>query len=103
MKINYVGEQLLWGQLGHFFVVLAFVTAIFSVIANVFRVRNPLDSSGWKITARSLYITHAVAVFGIFTTLLLMLISHRFEYQYVWQHSKRDMPMNYVLACLWEG
>jgi cytochrome c-type biogenesis protein CcmF len=103
MKINYVGEQLLWGQLGHFFVVLAFVTAVFSVIANVFRVKNPVDQSAWKITARSLYITHAVAVFGIFTTLLLMLISHRFEYQYVWQHSKRDMPMNYVLACLWEG
>ncbi|HET6992171.1 MAG TPA: cytochrome c biogenesis protein CcsA, partial [Bacteroidia bacterium] len=103
MKINYVGEQLLWGQLGHFFVVLAFVTAVFSVIANVLRVRNPIDNAGWKITARSLYITHAVAVIGIFVTLLLMIISHRFEYQYVWQHSKRDMRMNYVLACLWEG
>jgi cytochrome c-type biogenesis protein CcmF len=33
----------------------------------------------------------------------MMVISHRFEYQYVWQHSKRDMPMNYVLACMWEG
>ena len=21
----------------------------------------------------------------------------------MWQHSKRDMPMNYVLACIWEG
>lgn len=99
----YQGEQLLWGQLGHFFVVLAFVTALFSVIANIFRTYNKSLDPGWKITARGLYIIHAISVIGIFLTLLLMLINHRFEYQYVWQHSKRDMPMNYVLACLWEG
>lgn len=29
MEINYIGEQTLWGELGHFFVVLAFVTAFF--------------------------------------------------------------------------
>ncbi len=103
MDIDYQGEQLLWGQLGHFFVVLAFVTALFSVVANIFRTYNKSLDPGWKITARSLYIIHAISVIGIFTTLLLMLITHRFEYQYVWQHSKRDMPMNYVLACLWEG
>jgi cytochrome c-type biogenesis protein CcmF len=101
--MKYAGEQLLWGQLGHFFVVLAFVTAVFSVVANIFRTYNKSLDPGWKITARGLYLTHAFAVFGIFITLLSMLIVHRFEYQYVWQHSKRDMPMNYVLACLWEG
>jgi cytochrome c-type biogenesis protein CcmF len=103
--VDYAGEQPVWGQLGHFFVVLAFVTAIFSVVANLLRIRatDLATTQGWKITARSLYITHAAAVFGIFLTLLLMLIYHRFEYQYVWQHSKRDMSMNYVLACLWEG
>lgn len=99
----YKGENLLWGQMGHFFVVLAFVTALFSVIANIFRTYDKSLNTGWKITARGLYALHAVAVIGIFVTLLGMLIAHRFEYQYVWQHSKRDMKMNYVLACLWEG
>ncbi|MDQ3108438.1 MAG: cytochrome c biogenesis protein CcsA, partial [Bacteroidota bacterium] len=99
----YQGEQLFWGQLGHFFVVLAFVTAVFSVVANIFRTYNKSLDPGWKITARGLYIIHAISVIGIFVTLLLMIVYHRFEYQYVWQHSKRDMKMNYVLACLWEG
>jgi cytochrome c-type biogenesis protein CcmF len=99
----YKGEQLLWGQLGHFFVVLAVVTAIFSVIANYCRTKDLAKNEGWKITARGLYLTHAFAVFGIFITLLLMVFNHRFEYQYVWQHSKRDMSMNYILACIWEG
>lgn len=105
--INYIGEQPLWGQVGHLFVVLAFVTAVFSVIANIFRTNASMkglaEMDSWKKTARAFYITHAIAVFGIFVTLLMMVIRHRFEYQYVWQHSKREMPMNYVLACIWEG
>lgn len=107
MDIEYIGEQPLWGEMGHFFVVLAFVTALFSVVANALRTRSSMqnlaDADGWKITCRGLYLAHAFAVIGIFLTLLLMLINHRFEYQYVWQHSKRDMPMNYILASLWEG
>lgn len=103
MEIEYIGEQAWWGQLGHFSVIAAFVTAIFGVVAAYFRVKsNPLDDT-WKSTARLLYIAHTVSVLSIFFTLLLMLISHRFEYQYVWQHSKRDLNMNYILAALWEG
>ncbi|HLG02423.1 MAG TPA: cytochrome c biogenesis protein CcsA [Bacteroidia bacterium] len=91
--------------MGHLFVVIAFITALFSVVANLMRVRvgESPAADGWKLTARSLYYAHAFAVIGIFVTLLLMLINHRFEYQYVWQHSKRDMSMNYILASLWEG
>lgn len=103
MEIEYIGEQAWWGQLGHYSVVAAFVTAIFGVIAAFFRVRsNPLTDE-WKSTQRILYIAHTVSVLSIFFTLLLMLINHRFEYQYVWQHSKRDLNMNYILAALWEG
>jgi len=103
MEIEYIGEQALWGQVGHFSVIIAFVTAIFGVVASYFRVKtNDLDGK-WKTTARLLYGAHVIAVISIFTTLLLMLINHRFEYQYVWQHSKRDLNMNYILAALWEG
>lgn len=101
--MKYIGEQPLWGQLGHFFVVLAFVTAIFTVVANFCRVKKIGNDDGWKFTARSLYFVHAFAVIGIFVTLLLMIIYHRFEYYYPWKHSKSDMSMNYVLACIWEG
>ncbi len=103
MEIEYIGEQALWGQIGHLSVVIAFVTAIFGVVASYFRVKsNDLDGK-WKTTARMIYGAHTIAVVSIFATLLLMLINHRFEYQYVWQHSKRDLNMNYILAALWEG
>lgn len=103
MDIEYIGEQAWWGHLGHFSVIIAFVTAIFGVAAAYFRIKsNPLDDK-WKNTQRLLYGLHTLSVLSIFFTLLLMLISHRFEYQYVWQHSKRDLNMNYILAALWEG
>ncbi|MFN8712591.1 MAG: cytochrome c biogenesis protein CcsA [Bacteroidota bacterium] len=104
MEIDYAGEQPLWGIIGHGSVVLAFVTAIFSAIVNFLRTRpNPLAEDQWRKPARIIYYTHFIAVAAIFATLFLMIWNHRFEYQYVWQHSKRDMAMNYILACLWEG
>lgn len=103
MEIEYIGEQAWWGHLGHFSVVAAFVTAIFGVIASYFRVRTNDLEGKWKATARILYYAHTAAVLSIFFTLLLMMFNHRFEYQYVWQHSKLDMNMNYILAALWEG
>ena len=103
MEIDYIGEQAWWGQLGHLSVIVAFVTAICGVVAAYFRVKSdPLDD-GWKKTARWLYLAHTISVLSIFITLLLMMINHRFEYQYIWQHSKRDLNMNYILAAIWEG
>lgn len=102
-SIDYIGEQAWWGQLGHALVIVAFVTAFFSALINYFRTKSPEHNETWKGTARLFFNIHALAVVGIFLTLFLMLINHRFEYQYVWQHSKRDLSMNYILACLWEG
>ncbi len=103
MEIEYIGEQAWWGQLGHLFVVAACVTSIFGVVAAALRVKsNPLDDK-WKSTARGLYIAHSVSVLGIFFTLLLMMINHRFEYHYVWDHTKSSMSMKYILAAMWEG
>ncbi|GAB4135236.1 MAG: cytochrome c biogenesis protein CcsA [Bacteroidia bacterium] len=101
--IAYIGEQTWWGQTGHTLVIVSFITALFAFITNLVRTRSEAQNLQWQTTSRRFFYIHALAVIGIFTTLLMMLIYHRFEYQYVWQHSKRDMSMNYVLACLWEG
>jgi cytochrome c-type biogenesis protein CcmF len=102
-NIDYIGEQPLWGQIGHLSVLIAFVTALFGVAASIIRTKSEDLDGKWKTTSRMLYGAHVIAVVSIFMTLLLMLINHRFEYQYVWQHSKRDLNMNYILAALWEG
>jgi cytochrome c-type biogenesis protein CcmF len=104
MPDSYSGEQLIYGQFGHSMVILACVTAFIGALSFFMRVRTSGETQQrWHQISITLFSFHLVAVVGIFADLLLMLFNHRFEYQYVWQHSRRDMNMNYILACLWEG
>ncbi|MBR9859274.1 cytochrome c biogenesis protein CcsA [bacterium] len=97
--ILYEGEHLFIGNLGHFLVVLAFVSAIASGILYLFSKDNKLN----KNLARGTFILHALSVFGIFITLFVIIQNHYFEYQYAYQHSSRELPMKYLVSCFWEG
>ncbi len=100
--INYIGEHLLPGKVGNFFVFLSFVAAIVAFISYVFS-SSPKADHSWKIIARSAFRIHSFSVLGIMGTLFYMLLNHYFEYQYVWEHSSKDMPSIYMLSCFWEG
>ena len=103
MQIEYIGEHLLPGYLGNFFVVLSFVASALSFVAYYFSVKqNELENS-WKNIARTGFILHMFSVLGIMSTLFYMIFNHYFEYQYVWQHSSKALPMRYMLSCFWEG
>jgi cytochrome c-type biogenesis protein CcmF len=97
--IEYVGERLWAGQLGHVFVTLSFVAALLSFISFWLSTK---DVSFIKL-ARISFFVHGFSVIGIAGTLFFMLFNHFFEYQYVWQHSNTDMSMKYILSCFWEG
>lgn len=95
-----------FGQLGHFFVILAFVAAVVATIGYFFAARNENNqpvSAAWHRLGRGAFYTHAAAILGIVITLFLMIFNHHFEYQYVWQHSSMDLPVKYILSCFWEG
>lgn len=82
MDIDYIGEQAWWGQLGHYSVITAFVTAIFGVIASVFRVRgNDADSLPEpRLTfSRLVYVLYSAYIVGIFVTLPLRLLGRKPE------------------------
>ncbi len=103
MEIQYIGEHLIPGKVGHFFIVLSFTAALLSTIAYFFASReNNLDPI-WKKTGRIAFLTHGFSVFAIMGTLFYMILNHYFEYQYVWQHSSRSLPLRYMLSCFWEG
>lgn len=98
--ITYVGEHLRIGNLGHFFVVLAFVSALLSAI---FYVKAKDDSAVEKKIGRWLFATHAFSVFGVFVTLFLIIQNHYFEYAYAYEHSSLKLPLRYMVSCFWEG
>ena len=105
MEINYVGEHVLWGQFGHLFTILSFVGALIAAISYTFGAReaNLKEQAYWQRLARIGFHIHSAAVIGIIGTLFWMLFNHYFEFHYVWQHSNKEMPMQYILSCFWEG
>ena len=93
------------GQTGHFLVLLALVGAAWSAVCYWLSVREKdlTSSLEWRRMARWGFLTHAASIAGMVLVLFFMIFGHHFEYQYVWQHSSRDLPMKYILSCFWEG
>lgn len=103
--MNYIGEHLLPGQLGHFFIVLALVSALVATIAYVKSTNAvlPEDERNWKKLGRWAFGTNAVSILSVFALLIYILATHKFEYYYAWNHSSLDMNPEYLLAAFWEG
>lgn len=102
---QFIGEHLLPGQLGHLFVIVAFVAALFSSFSYFQAARQETLASGdtWRKLARWGFIIQAAAIAGIFISLYYIISQHLFEYNYAWKHSSRGLQVKYLLACFWEG
>lgn len=88
------------GQLGHVFVIIAFVTSILASIA-FFLGRN--QESTWSTFGSRVFYAHSIAVLGIIGTLFYLITNHYFEYHYVFSHSSKILPVYYQISCFWEG
>jgi cytochrome c-type biogenesis protein CcmF len=103
--MNYIGEYLLPGQLGHFFVVLSFVASLLATFAYIKSTRSSLENetAGWKKFARIAFLVQCVSVFTAFALVYYIISHHRFEYNYAWSHSSKSLSREYLLSCIWEG
>lgn len=103
--MDYIGEHLLPGQLGHFLVLLSFVASLIATIAYVKSANAMLvnDAISWKRLGRLAFIVDGFAIFSIFGLLLFIIATHKFEYYYAYNHSSKALNFNYLLSCIWEG
>lgn len=115
--MNYIGEHLLPGKLGHFFLLLSFVSSIGATVSYFLSVRtgrklaagnwqdlaNDAATTQWKKLGRLFFFAEVVSVFAVFAILYYIISNHFFEYKYVWQHSSRSLESEYLLSCFWEG
>ncbi len=103
--MNYIGEHLLPGQLGHFFILLSLVSSVGATVAYFLHVqaKDNLQKTGWRKLARLFFFAEVISVFAIFGILYYIISNHYFEYKYVWQHSSRSLEPKYLLSCFWEG
>ncbi len=101
MDIAFIGEELIWGKLGNMLIMLAFTASLLSSFSYLIALRTGENS--WKTIARSSFAVHTISIFGIIGLIFYLVVGHRFEYHYVWEHSNTAMPLKYIFACFWEG
>jgi len=115
--MEFIGEHLLPGKLGHFFLLLSLVSSIGATACYFLSVQKSrrvstglrqdpaLSSSAeqWKKLARIFFITEVISVFAVFGLLFYIISNHYFEYKYAWQHSSKSLESKYLLSCFWEG
>ena len=113
MDIQFVGEHLLPGKLGQFFVILSFGSALLASISYYFATVNQnkstlggefnLLSHSWKRIGRIAFSLNFLAVIGIGSCLFYIIYNHLFEYHYAWAHSSKTLPVYYIISSFWEG
>jgi len=103
--MDYTGEHLVPGLLGHFFITLSLVASLVATFAyfKTTQSKNETDASSWKTMARGAFLVEVLSVFAIFGILFYIIYNHLFEYKYAWQHSSRTLEVKYLLSCFWEG
>ena len=103
--MGYIGEHLLPGQAGHFFVLLSFVCSLAAFVCYFLSVQNKslLQQAAWRKLGRAFFITQVISVALVFSILFYIISNHLFEYKYAWQHSSRSLEPKYLLSCFWEG
>jgi cytochrome c-type biogenesis protein CcmF len=103
--MTFENEHLLPGQVGHFFVLLAFVASIVSVISYFKASKTQLENEkqSWIRFARTAFFIEAFSLVAVFATIFFICSQHYYEYLYVYKHASKELESKYLLACIWEG
>jgi cytochrome c-type biogenesis protein CcmF len=102
--MEFTGEHLLPGQIGHFFIILSFVAATLAAISYFSSLRGlELNRKRWLQMGRASLTIQFSSLIVVFLTLVYICSLHYFEYMYVYKHASRELELKYLLACIWEG
>ncbi len=103
--MEYIGEHLLPGKIGHLLIVLAFTSSLLAGLAYYFATqRHALDEAvGWRRIGRIAFSLHGLGILGAIGVIFYIMLKQYYEYQYVWAHVSEELPFRYIFSAFWEG
>jgi len=103
--IKFEGEHLLPGQIGHFFIILALVSSLISLISyGVASTKADLaQKNDWQRFGKINFIIHFVSIIAVFSIIFFICYNHYFEYMYAYKHASKELESKFLLSCIWEG
>jgi len=102
--MDFVGEHLGIGKLGHFFVLLGFITSLLATASYMFAAnkKDAIEKASWIKFARISFYIQVLCVFTIFGCIFYICSNHYIEYLYAYKHTSKELEFKYLLACIWE-
>ena len=91
------------GTVGQLLILTAFVACALSLLAFFQAARQSMAAPEWMRIGRAAWWVMSVAVVVSSGVLLYLIITHQFQYAYVYQYSSRDLPGNYLFSSFWAG
>ncbi len=103
--MDYVGEHLMPGKLGQFFVILSFAGSLVATLSYLksANAKSIEEAASWKKMARFVFLLSTISIFIVFATIYYIIRQHYFEYNFAWEHSSRNLDPKYMLSCIWEA
>lgn len=94
-----------YGNAGHLFVIIAFVSALVAAFAYFKSVQSSTalaDVPVWWRFARYAFYLHAISVGIVVFCLYWIIGNHYFEYHYAWDNSSLSLPTGFVISSFWQ-
>ena len=103
MNIQYVGEHLLPGELGHVLVILSFASAVVSSFAFVFATnkRDLPEAASWRNIGKISWYIHFLSILATIGVVYWLIFNQQFEYDYVRRNTAPGMPLPYLISSFW--
>ncbi len=102
--MNFEGEHLWIGKLGHIFVLIAFTASLLATIGYFIAARKNdlIEKQSWIKFARISFFIQIASVLTIFGCIFYICANHYLEYLYAYKHTSKELEFKYLLACIWE-
>ncbi len=92
------------GTIGHLLILTAFVACGLAGFAFLRASQLLHDAhSDWKRIGRAAWSVMLVSVVVSMGLLIYLIVTHQFEYAYVYQYSSKDLPIFYLISSSWAG
>lgn len=101
--MNYYGEHLTTGFIGHYSLVATFLLAGLTFALTIPFIISNKSGTTIKKTVQYAFFIMLLLVTTSMAMLLINILSHHYEYSYVWEHSSNDLPVYYLISALWAG
>lgn len=101
--MDYTGEHLLPGRMGHFFILLSLTASVIATLAyfKTVRAKLPDQQAAWKKLARISFGIEVLSVLMVTACLYYIMGNRFYEYKYAYEHTSNTLETKYLFSAFW--